>query len=338
MTGYHMGRIPIICSIVLSACVMSTIVMVTQGCGDGPTSSGDIMIDVGRVERGTLIERRVSIYDVGDRFEVSSVESDCSCTAALLVDESDGQQPGSIKVSIDTTGFRGPFQRQVRVQSGANITVMRTITFVGHAYSVGPAFSMSEVSFGECDNRLSHTLEVGLLNPESEVNGDWRVTAVVDDTPGVHAEYYAEKGLVCTVEQGMPIGQHDGLITVEYQLNGSDDLADVRTLIVPFSLKAYHAVRIKPEVCFLGSSDVGSLSELALDLVGDVALLPAQFTDKWGNIWLVEAGHGADSARLVGRIETPARPGPFAGTLSLVSERGELPLTVVYSGIATERD
>lgn len=332
-----MGRPSITSRIRLSASVL-LVVAAVLGCGDASQLSGNITIDVGRVEQGTLIERKVHIHDAGSRLRVSEVESDCACTAALLAGES-GDEPGSILVAIDTTSFRGPFRRHVRVKSDSVESGSRTITFVGFAYSVGPALSVSEVSFGGVDNRLSHTMEVDLLNPESEANGDWRVTAVVDDTPGVHAEYYAGKGLECTVEQGMPIGRHHGRITVEYQLNGSDDLADVRTLIMPFSLKAYQAVRIRPDVCFLGASAVGSSSELAFELVGDMAVVPAQFTDEWGNAWHVEASREAGYARLVGQFQTPSSPGPFAGTLSFVSSgHSELPLTVAYSGVATERD
>lgn len=312
-------------------------VIIMQGCDDTSNYTMLRTINLGRVESGIIIEREVQFNDTGSGLTTANIESDCSCTAVLLNEVDGDVSPRSIIVRIDTAGLLGDFRRQIRVTPASPKNVSHTITFVGHAFRVGPYFATSELKFGDVDIRRAHSVEVKLLNPESEANGDWRVTAVVDDTPGVHAEYRAGRGLECTVEQGMSIGRHIGRITVEYQLNGSNDLADVRTSVLPFSLKAYHAVRIKPDAYYLGASDVDSLTEVMLDLVGDVAMLPIYFTDDRGGIWHVEAGNEADSARLVGQIQTPARPGPFAGALSLVADHSELPFTVAYSGIAMNR-
>ena len=337
MTDYLMRRTSFISRLGLSACVL--LMMVTaRGCGDASPLSGDITIDVGRVEQGTIIERKVRIYDTGDRFGVSTVESDCACTAALLAGESD-DEPGSIFVAIDTTSFRGRFRRQVRVKSDSVGSGSRTITFVGFAYSVRPAFSMSEVSFGDVDNRLSHTMEVDLLNPESEANGDWRVTAVVDDTPGVHAEYRAGQGLECTVEQGVPVGRYQGRIAVEYQLNGSDALSGVRTMYLPFNFESYHGYRVRQNPKYLGIQNTDSTFAVTLELVGDVTGLPDQLLDNAGGTWALAEGVAANTARLTGWMRAPKNPGPFTGVLTFQSvSHARLPIELSYAGIATERD
>ena len=101
-------------------------------------------LDFGKIDRGTVVERKVSLQNVGDQLLViSGVDASCGCTGTVM---SESQilpgKTGTLLITFNSKNFTGPVHKTVTVKSNSASEPRMVIEFTARVIeeiSVAPS-------------------------------------------------------------------------------------------------------------------------------------------------------------------------------------------------------
>lgn len=240
--------------------------------------------DFGKVDEGTQVVHEYEVKNAGNApLKIQRLVSPCGCTAATT--ESDTIQPGTatkVRVSFNTSGFRGISEKNIQVYADDQDTPMSTLRLVGtvlESYSIVPA----SLQFGTLPvakaGDESRTFEVSIRDgAKFKIAGVRSVSKVVAVEP---VQAGADRGTYkVTLVKGIPIGPIRDRVVVEIT-----DGTTTRSLNVPVIAQLEGPLRVTPSVVSFGliegknklerTLQVEATSDTPLTVTGVTSSMPA---------------------------------------------------------------
>jgi hypothetical protein len=88
-------------------------------------------LDLGRIDRGAVMEKSVTLKNVGDQvLVIGKVEASCGCTGTVVSDHQiEPGKTGSLLITFNSRNFSGPIHKTVTVNSNATSEPRTVIEF-----------------------------------------------------------------------------------------------------------------------------------------------------------------------------------------------------------------
>ena len=88
-------------------------------------------LDLGRIDRGAVVEKKVSLKNVGDQvLVIGDVMASCGCTGTVLSEHQiEPGKTGSVMIKFNSKNFSGPIHKTVTINSNADKEPQTVIEF-----------------------------------------------------------------------------------------------------------------------------------------------------------------------------------------------------------------